>query len=290
MSKATFTFGRFNPPTEAGHGKLVSAVQSHAEETGGKHYIFPSHTQDAKKNPLTHQDKVGAMKKMFKDANVVSHGGVRTAIDAMKHLESKGHTHVTMVVGSDRVKEFHGLLNKYRTKEYPGIKRVSVVSAGHRDPDAEGAEGMSASKLRELVKAGKKKEFMSHYSDPKLAAHIHDKVKAGMQTESTNPVGIFLIGSPGSGKDYVLNNIFSRFDLTEVQVEHILNGAAEELYSQGKNIVINGALDEEKIEQVKIILEGYEFDHVYVAVTNKVSRLRNSLRASPLPENKRLEK
>ena len=90
MSKATFTFGRFNPPTESGHGKLVSAVQSHAEESGGKHYIFPSHSQDSKKNPLSHQEKVGAMRKLFPNANVVSHDKVRTAIDAMRHLESKG--------------------------------------------------------------------------------------------------------------------------------------------------------------------------------------------------------
>ena len=46
---------------------------------------------------------------------------------------------------------------------------------------------------------------------------------------SVKPIGIFLIGGPGSGKDYVLNNIFSRFDLTEVQVEHLLNGSAKEL-------------------------------------------------------------
>jgi len=290
MSRATFTFGRFNPPTEAGHGKLVKAVQDHAEETGGKHYIFPSHTQDKKKNPLSHEDKVGAMRKLFPNANVVSHDKVKTAIDAMKHLESKGHTHVTMVVGSDRVAEFHGLLSKYRKKEYPGIKKVEVKSAGHRDPDAEGAEGMSASKLRGLVSAGKKKEFVSHYSDPKLGAHIHDKVKAGMQMESVNPVGIFLIGGPGSGKDYVLKNIFSRFDLIEVQVEHILNGSASELFEQKKNIVINGALDESKISEVCNLLEGYSFDHVYVSVTNKVSRLRNGLRDEPMIESKRLEK
>jgi len=156
MSKATFTFGRFNPPTEIGHGKLVGAVQAHAEKTGGSHYIFPSHSQDAKKNPLSHGDKVGAMNRLFPNANVVSQGKVRTAIDAMKHLEKQGHKEVTMVVGSDRVDNFKSLLNKYRTKEYPGIKKVNVVSAGDRDPDAEGAEGMSASKLRGLVSAGKK--------------------------------------------------------------------------------------------------------------------------------------
>lgn len=290
MSKATFTFGRFNPPTEAGHGKLVSAVQDHAEKTGGRHYIFPSHSQDAKKNPLSHGDKVGAMNRLFPNANVVSHGKVRTAIDAMKHLEKQGHTHVTMVVGSDRVDNFKSLLNKYREREYPGIKKVNVVSAGHRDPDAEGAEGMSASKLRELVASGKKNEFVSHYSDKKLGAHIHDKVKAGMQMESVSPVGIFLLGGPGSGKDYVLKNIFSRFDLTEVQADQILNGTAADLFESKQNIVINGANDADKIEMVQTVLEGYTFDFVHVSVTNKVSRLRNEQREQPMVESKRIEK
>ena len=290
MSKATFTFGRFNPPTETGHGKLVSAVQAHAEKTSGKHYIFPSHSQDSKKNPLSHKDKVGAMNRLFPNANVVASGKVRTAIDAMKHLEAQGHTHVTMVVGSDRVDNFQSLLDKYRTKEYPKIKKVNVVSAGDRDPDAEGAEGMSASKLRELVSAGKKKEFVSHYSDPKLGAHIHDKVKAGMQMESVSPVGIFLLGGPGSGKDYILKNIFSRFDLTEVQADQILTGAAAELFELNKNIVINGANDADKIELVQTMLEGYTFDFVHVSVTNKVPRLRNEQREQPIAESKRIEK
>ena len=290
MSKATFTFGRFNPPTEIGHGKLVGAVQAHAEKTGGSHYIFPSHSQDAKKNPLSHGDKVGAMNRLFPNANVVSQGKVRTAIDAMKHLEKQGHKEVTMVVGSDRVDNFKSLLNKYRTKEYPGIKKVNVVSAGDRDPDAEGAEGMSASKLRGLVSAGKKKEFVSHYSDPKLGAHIHDKVKAGMQMESVSPIGIFLLGGPGSGKDYILKNIFSRFDLTEVQADQILTGAAAELFELNKNIVINGANDADKIELVQTMLEGYTFDFVHVSVTNKVSRLRNEQREQPIAESKRIDK
>ena len=290
MSKATFTFGRFNPPTEAGHGKLVSAVQGHAEKSGGAHYIFPSHTQDSKKNPLSHGEKAGALRKLFPDANVVSNSKIKTAIDAMKHLESKGHTHVTMVVGSDRVKEFHTLLNKYRTKEFPGIKKVEVKSAGQRDPDAEGAEGMSASKLRNLVKAGKRDEFISHYSNKELGAKIHDKVKKAMSEETNSPIGIFLLGGPGSGKDYVLKNIFSRFDLTEVQLDQVLTGKASELLESKANIVINGAADADKIELVKTMLEGYEFDTVYVSVTNKVSRVRNEERADPLPENKRLEK
>ena len=290
MSRATFTFGRFNVPTEEGHGKLVKAVQAHAEKTGGSHYIFPSHSQDTKKNPLEHGQKTGFMRRLFPNANIVSQGKVRTAIDAMKHLEKRGHTHVTMVVGSDRVAEFDSLLNKYRKKEFPGIKSAKVISGGNRDPDAEGAEGMSASKLRDLIRKGKRKEFISHYSDPKLGAQLHDAAKKGMQMESKTPIGIFLLGGPGSGKDYVLNNIFSRFDLTEVQIEHILNGAADQLIESKQNIVINGAIDEEKMAVIKQLLEGYSFDHVFVSVTNKVSRDRNAMRTNPLTENKRTEK
>jgi hypothetical protein len=239
---------------------------------------------------MTHEEKVGAMRKLFPGSNVASHDKVKTIMDAMKHLEKKGHKEVTVVAGSDRVDEYHKLLNNYRPKEFPKIKKVNVVSAGHRDPDAEGAEGMSASKLRGLVSAGKKDEFVSHYSDKKLGAHIHDKVKAGMQMESVSPVGIFLLGGPGSGKDYVLKNIFSRFDLTEVQADQILNGAAAELYESKQHIVINGANDADKIEMIQNVLEGYTFDFVHVSVTNKVSRLRNEQREQPISENKRIEK
>jgi hypothetical protein len=123
-----------------------------------------------------------------------------------------------------------------------------------------------------------------------LGAHIHDKVKAGMQMESVSPVGIFLLGGPGSGKDYVLKNIFSRFDLTEVQADQLLTGRANELIESKQNIVINGVADFEKIQEAQAILEGYEFDYVYVTVTNKVSRMRNEEREMPLAENKRLEK
>lgn len=290
MSHAVATFGRFNGPTEKGHGKLIAAVQQHAEDVGAKHYIFPSHTQDPKKNPLSHGEKVKFMRRLFPTANIVSSKGIRNVIDAMKHLESKGHKEVTMVVGSDRVGEFKSLLNKYRTKEFPGIKKVYVKSAGQRDPDAEGEEGESASKHRALVSAGKRDEFIKKYSDTKLGAEIHDALKKGMQMESTNPIGIFLLGGPGSGKDYVLKNIFSRFDLVEVQIDQVLNGKAAELIESNQNIVINGAADAEKIELVKNILEGYTFDTVYVSVSNRVSRNRNEERQDPLSENKRLEK
>jgi len=103
------------------------------------------------------------------------------------------------------------------------------------------------------------------------------------------PISIFLLGGPGSGKDYVLKNIFSRFDLTEVQADQILAGNSY-FVENNQNIVINGVADLDKIEMIKSLLEGYEFDYVQVSVTNKVSRIRNSMRNDPLSETKRIEK
>lgn len=282
MSKATFTFGRFNPPTESGHGKLVNAVVDHAKKTGGEHYIFPSHSQDKKKNPLSHEEKVGAMKRLFPHANVASHEHVRDAIGAMKHLEKKGHTHVTMVVGSDRVPAFKKLLNDYNGKEY-NFKKIDVKSAGHRDPDAEGSEGMSASKLRGLVSQGKKDEFVSHYSDKKLGAEIHDKVKAAMMKEAK---ALFLFGGPGSGKDYVINNILNHFGLTEVQIDQVLS----ESIDLSDNLLVNCTGDLSKVDAAKAMLEGYDFSHILVSVTNQVSRQRNEIRDRPLNESVRIRK
>jgi len=285
MSRATFTYGRFNPPTEAGHGKLVKQVMDHAESTGGKHYIFASHSRDSEKNPLSHQVKTRAMRKMFPGANVVSKKHPNL-IGVMQHLEKQGHTHVTMYAGSDRVPEYKRIVNKYNGKDFK-FKKIEVKSAGSRDPDAEGAEGMSASKLRGLVSAGKRKEFISHYTNRKLGAEIHDKVKKAMSESRA----LFLLGGPGSGKDYVINNILSRFNVVEVQMDQILNGSINEVLESGSNLLINAPIDLEKIALVRATLgESYEFDYTLVSVTNKVSRERNDMRARPMNESTRIRK
>ena len=63
-----------------------------------------------------------------------------------------------MIVGSDRVREFDTFLNKYNDVKskhgYYKFENIDVISAGERDPDAEGASGMSASKMRAAVQEG----------------------------------------------------------------------------------------------------------------------------------------
>ena len=147
-----FTFGRMNPPT-IGHGKLLDVL---AAKSGRNPYkVFLSQSQDSKKNPLSYSDKIKSIRKMFpKHArNIMISKNVKNTMDVLSTLYDQGFRKVAMVVGSDRVIEFETLLNKYNGKEarhgFYNFMNIKVISAGERDPDAEGVEGMSASKQRQ---------------------------------------------------------------------------------------------------------------------------------------------
>src|SRR6056300_51049 len=159
-----FTFGRFNPPT-TGHEKLLDKVASVAKSNpGAPYYVFASHSENAKKDPLPYAKKVAYMKKMFpKHARNIIVDKARNVFDIAVSLHNKGHKSIVMVVGSDRVDEFNSLLNKYNGVEarhgYYGFDDIKVVSAGERDPDAEGVTGMSASKMRAAASANDFEQF-----------------------------------------------------------------------------------------------------------------------------------
>jgi hypothetical protein len=154
-----FTFGRFNPPT-TGHEKLIEKVAAVAKKESADFMVFPSHSQNPKKDPLTHKDKISFMKKMFPkySRNIINNKKAKTAIDIATMLYGMGYKSCTMVVGGDRLTEFKTLLNKYNSVEgkhgfYDFKGGINVVSAGERDPDAEGVTGMSASKMRAAAAA-----------------------------------------------------------------------------------------------------------------------------------------
>ena len=159
MKSVAFTFGRFNPPT-IGHEKLMDKTRR-----ANKNYrVYASQSQDSKKNPLNFKSKVAIMKSMFPaHARKISIDKMTTAIDAMVNLYKEKYTDVLMVVGSDRVVEFDALLKKYNGKRarhgFYKFKSIRVVSAGERDPDAEGVSGMSASKMRKAAQDNDYKSF-----------------------------------------------------------------------------------------------------------------------------------
>ena len=189
-----FTFGRFNPP-HIGHKKLLDAVA-----LGGEMYkIFPSRTQDKKKNPLDPDTKIRLMGMLFPEHewNIVNNPSLKTIIQIMQRLATMTKN-VTMVVGDDRVAQFERLLNSYNGKEYT-FDTINVESAGIRDPDAVGVEGASATKVRDAVIANDYKTFEKymppdHDATYRTWIHVRDKMglgkiggKLGEQSEQNKP-------------------------------------------------------------------------------------------------------
>lgn len=173
-STAVFTFGRFNPPT-VGHEKLIHKVENVAKEHGGEAHIIASHTENKSKDPLPQDKKVGYLSKVASSKTKVSGSSKEnpTFLHAAKKLHQAGHDHLVMVAGSDRVHEYQDKLNKYNGHpDHYNFKSIKVVSAGARDPDAEGVEGMSGTKMRSLARSGKHSEFKAGL--PK-ALHPHAK-------------------------------------------------------------------------------------------------------------------
>ncbi|AIX39029.1 cytitidyltransferase [Synechococcus phage ACG-2014b] len=150
----SITFGRFNPPT-VGHEKLLDKVAREAKSSGGEYRIYPSRSEDPKKNPLDAGTKVKYMRLAYPDHSnaIVDNADMRTIFDVLTALDADGYSSVNIVVGGDRVSEFNSLAAKYNGDLYT-FDEIKVVSAGDRDPDAEGVEGMSASKMRKAAVEG----------------------------------------------------------------------------------------------------------------------------------------
>jgi len=176
-----FTFGRFNPPT-IGHEKLIKKVKSVRADD---HKIYLSRSNDPKKNPLNPTQKLSYMKKLFpQHARNIEINKTNMILDIATMLHNKGYTEVFMVVGSDRVREFETILNKYNDVKsrhgYYNFKNINVLSAGERDPDAEGAVGMSASKMRAAAAKGDLDSFKKGLPSGANADALMKDVRKGM--------------------------------------------------------------------------------------------------------------
>ena len=172
-------WGRMNPIT-VGHEKLVNKIKAVARQESATPLIYISHSQDAKKNPLDYDDKIMLAKKAFGNKLIVKSNS-RTIIQIMQELQKK-FSRVVLVVGQDRIKQFDELLNKYNGKDY-NFDNISIVSAGDRDPDSEGVDGMSASKMRAAASQGDFKSFKTGL--PRRlqgdAQDVYDMVRGGMK-------------------------------------------------------------------------------------------------------------
>ena len=179
-----FAFGRYNPPT-LGHEAVFQTVINTARSKGAEHTIFISATQKPKTDPLSFQFKLNYLKKTYTGVNFNGDDTIRTIVQSLQELMSRGYKNVTMVAGSDRANEFKTFLNQYNNK--PDKKgnipfqfdSIDVVSSGERDPDGEGITGISASGARAAAVAGDQATFMKMVN-AKFGGELYTELRKSM--------------------------------------------------------------------------------------------------------------
>tara|TARA_Y100001970_G_scaffold268547_1_gene359980 strand:- start:1229 stop:2467 length:1239 start_codon:yes stop_codon:yes gene_type:complete len=239
----TTAFGRFNPPT-IGHEKLLQAAKKAA--AGGDLKIYPSRTQDNKKNPLDPDMKVSYMRKMFPDfeEQIINDPDMRSIFDVLTAASEEGYKNINIVVGADRQAEFDNLAQKYNGELYD-FDLIRVISAGVRDADAEGVEGMSASKLRKAVVdddfASFKRGVPKGIDDGDKQA-LYNAVRQGMKIKAASKVKEDFATWQIAPRDdqqtlrekYVTKQIFRIGDL----VENLNTGLVGKIMRRGTNYLI----------------------------------------------------
>ena len=178
----TIVFGRFNPPT-IGHKKLLDTAAEFSENND--YLIVPSRTQDKKKNPLSADIKISFMKRMFNihAEKILNEPEIKTIFDVLVKSHMDGYSNVRIVVGSDRVEEFEKITGNYNGKLYQ-FKKIELLSAGDRDPDGEGLEGVSASNQRQLVMDNNFEQFQKGIPgeiSEELAKELFDNLQNSMR-------------------------------------------------------------------------------------------------------------
>ena len=238
----TVAFGRFNPPT-VGHGKLLSAARK--ASAGGDLKIYPSRTMDAKKNPLDPDMKISYMKKMFPDyeEQIINDPEMKSIFNVLTTANESGVKDINIIVGSDRQSEFENLATKYNGDLY-NFDNIRVISAGVRDADAEGVEGMSASKMRKAVVDDDFDSFRrgtpTDLDDGETTA-LFNAVRTGMKQKKKDvkeSVDLWEIApkydQQGLREQYVTKNIFNIGDM----VENLNTGLVGRIIRRGTNYLI----------------------------------------------------
>ena len=238
----TLAFGRFNPP-HAGHQQLMDIAAQSAEAEESDYIIVPSRSQDAKKNPLDADTKVSLMRQMFPQHSerIVNDGANRTIFDVLKKAHNDGYTNVRIVAGQDRVKEFDKLSQNYNGQLYQ-FDNMEVVSSGDRDPDAEGMEGLSSSRMRLAAAEGDFKTFRAGLPEGtprKMAMTLFDTVRQNMNVQEMKEFwNIWEIApkydTENLRESYVSKKIFNIGD----RVENLNTGLIGRIIRRGANHLI----------------------------------------------------
>lgn len=204
-----FSHGRMNPVT-VGHQKMVEAGQKLAQRLNADYELSITHSHDPKKNPLSVDQKLKHVKRAFPKVKVTATSKETPSfLHQAKRLHQQGYQHLVMVAGSDRVQEYHDTLHKYNGHpDFYNFKSIRVPNAKEmhklagvsleRDPDSEGAEGMSASKMRAHAANNDYAEFRkgvpAHFSDAQARELYNDVRQGQVRKESRDLRQIYVNG------------------------------------------------------------------------------------------------
>ena len=238
----TLAFGRFNPP-HAGHQQLMDIAAAAAEQEESDYIIVPSRSQDAKKNPLDADTKVSVMRQMFPQHSerIVNDVANRTIFDVLKKAHNDGYTNVRIVAGQDRVKEFDKLSQNYNGQLYQ-FDNMEVVSSGDRDPDSDGVEGLSSSRMRLAAAEGDFKTFRAGLPEGiprKSAMELFDTVRQSMKVKEMKEFWNIWEIAPkydleNLRESYIAKQIFNIGD----RVENLNTGMIGRIIRRGANHLI----------------------------------------------------
>jgi predicted kinase len=320
QKKLTMLFGRMNPPTK-GHEENVEHLKKTAEKEKSDHLVVASHSQDAKKNPLSPDTKLKHLKRAFPNTNIITSSKEKPTI--MHHAadaHAKGYTHLHVIAGADRVDEYKRLLHHYNGKTHDdagrpfrhgsyNFKKITVSSSGERK------KGISGTDMRNHAQNNDYKSFKSNLSshmqkNDKHAKELFHDVRKGMGLHEDVRYGmykaIFITGGPGSGKDTVIREAIAHqraIEINTIQAYEFLmdkQKLAEQTKDERRNaikkrlpLIINGsANDSERITRIKEELEefGYQTMMIFVSTTDEASSERNHKLSRMMSENIRHEK
>lgn len=249
------TFMRANPPT-IGHERVVNHVQGLAKDLDCDHSIVLSHSHDGDKNPLTAEQKLRHAQMAFPGANVsTSSPEAPSLMYKLAELHKKGVRNLHLVVGQDRVQQFHDLIHKYNGQEgahgYFNFDNINVHSAGGRDPDAEGVEGVSGTGQRQHAMNNNFEGFRagapSRMSDEQAMGLMNDirsgtvpkKPKAKKLKEETVAGGEMVRGfGDVSGNPAVQDNPLDQYLSTNALAADKQNGALMKMLKQSQQNLV----------------------------------------------------
>ena len=247
LDTLTVVFGRFNPPTK-GHEKLLQQAEKAA--AGGDLKIYPSRTQDSNKNPIDPDMKVSYMRKMFPqyEEQIINDPEMRSIFNVLITAAEEGYTGINIVVGADRLGEFENLATKYNGDLY-NFKEIRTISAGPRDDDAEGVEGVSSSKQRKAVMDDDYQAFkrgLPGGMDDADGQALFDAVRIGLGSkkdkkskEVEEEIDLWMVAPKldprGLRENYFRKNIFNIGDM----VESLNTGLIGKIIRRGTNYLIS---------------------------------------------------